>query len=365
MVCSLLLAAPAASARQVAAVPVPPLRDYYNLFAGPVLVGGAAVWAQRDAKGRWLIRRAGRSVTTLATLPTGELRDRLHPLALSSSGRSLAVVDSVFKSLGSMQYDTLVDRVLLGRLPTPLQMLAGCSHGSPRCVGDAVCASSPGYSEWTISLGAGTAAWLRSCTAPGVSPRTSADIYVRSLGGSPLRLRLHFDEPYPGPTSLIAAGNFIAYFDEGEIMVWDAAHNREAYRVSDPPNRRIQNFALQADGTLAITLVSIPPLGIPPYSVVWTSPAHPGLHPVPGAPYGPVRLVSNRLLYPETERAGDPTHLVLEELPSGKRRFIANLVPHQLAGYPVQANYWLDQHHATWATGPPGLTYRIYAIALP
>ncbi|HEY7633652.1 MAG TPA: hypothetical protein VH817_23320 [Thermoleophilaceae bacterium] len=333
------------------------------MFTGPVLLGGAAVWAQHDADGRWRIYRAGARVVKLKTLPAGGSGHLYHPVRLAAGGRSLAVVDTSYRVINGhdMDYATLVDRVLLGSLDRPFVRLAGCGYGNNGCAANPPCGIY-GLPSWNVSVGNGTVAWMQACPGP-------VELDARQVDGGPLLLRVALNPPFARVPALLAAnGDYVALLEDNQIVVWDLAAGRELYRLTPPSGQLIARCAIQADGTIALATSANTIGGDPPFHLGWASPAEPFMHPLPGTPVAGLRLSNNRILFAEGPQFGPQRALVLEQIPSGYHRIITNFGPsHSLANDPatLDPSYELDAHHAAWATQLAGATVGDHRTSRP
>jgi hypothetical protein len=346
---SAALIAPVASASRVATVRLTARFTGYDRFAGPVLLKGRPVWGEHDADGRWRIYRAGARTAKLKTLPTGGGRSFYHPIDLSASGSSLAVVDSAFQVLDPQggDYRTRVDRVLLGGVSKRFVQLAGCGYDTTTCEATPPCPPAFGFASWDASVGNGTAAWVSYCQGP-------TALQARKVAGGPLLLNLSLDLTFtPVVQQISAAGNFVAFLNDNKITVWDLATGEEAYRIPAPPGQLIARYAVQADGTVAVACSTNAVGANPPFALSWASPAHPSLQLLRGSPVGQLRLVNDRILFAEGPQFGPRRSLVLEQLPGGQRTVLTHFgAKHALAneGFTLDSSYALDAHHAAWAT---------------
>jgi hypothetical protein len=347
-----LVLAQAAEARRVATVRLPARFTRHELFAGPVLLGGAPVWAQRGADGRWRIyRMAGRRVK-LRTLPRAGGGRVFHLVDLSASGGWLAVAEQANEILypGIPGDDATVmraDRVLLGGLGRRFVQVAGCYGAS--CTSDPPCGT---YADagWDVSVGNGTVAWLPFCPFP-------IEVQARRAAGGPLLLSATLDPPFtPVFTMVVASGQFVAVLEYNQVVVWDLSGGQQSYKITPPPGQLVARVALQADGTIALATSTNSVAPDTPYQLAWATPSHPFLHPLPGSPVGQLRLVNNRILFAAGPQFGPRRALVLEHIPDGRRRVITSFGPSgTLAndGFAFDSSYALDAHHATWATQLP------------
>lgn len=351
-----LVFAPAAGARRVATVRLPARFTPYERFAGPVLLGGAPVWAQRGADGRWRIYRQTHRRVKLRTLPRAGGGRVFHLVDLSASGGWLAVAEEAYELLhpgipGDDVSVTRADRVLLGGLGRRFVQLAGCYGAS--CKSHPPCGTyaTPG---WDISVGDGTVAWMPFCPGP-------VDLHVRDADGGPLLLSATLDPPFtPVPTMVAARGHFAAVLKYNDVIVWDL-RNGQRYTIAPPPGRLVARLALQADGTIALATSTNGAAPELPFQLAWASPSQPFLHPLAGAPVGQLRLVNDRLLFAEGPEFGPRRRLVLEQLPDGRRSTITSFGPKgTLANddFALDSSYALDARHITWATQLPAPRHR-------
>jgi len=314
--------APSASARRAATVRLPARFTPYDRFAGPVLLMGAPVWAQHDRDGRWRIYRAARRRAKLKTLPAGGTGHLFHPVRLSASGRSLAIVDTSYEVLypRDEEYATRVDRLLLGGLDQPFVQLAGCGYGANDCASHPPCGIYA-LPSWWVSVGDGTVAWIQACPGP-------VELDARRTDGGPLLLRSPRNPPFePFPALAVASGDFVALLESDRVIVWNLSTGTEHYRVAPPSGDLLVGCAVQSDGTIAVETSANPTGVAAPYRLAWASPAEPFLHPLPGSPVAQVLLNDNRLLFAEGPEFGPQRALVLEQIPKGDRRILTNFGP--------------------------------------
>jgi hypothetical protein len=312
-------------------------------FAGPVFVGGAPVWAVHAANGQWLIRRAGRPTVTLARLPAVGVRRIYHPVALSGSGRFFTVRDSAFYVVNGhdMQYETRVDRVLVGGLGRPLEPL----HALPTCRPAATSA----LSNWNAAIGDGTVAWLHFCA-------DGADLLARRATGGSVLLTRRLAPPSLVPQSigLAVAGKFVATLESDTLVVSNLLTGA-SYQVDPPPGRIVTGYAVQRDGTAVLSTGRDLAIPAPPFTLGWVSAAEPVLHPLPGSPVGQIVMSGDRVLFAEGPLFQPQRRLFVDEIPTGRRRFIARVGgAGNLIYEGAEPSFAIDAHHVAWAAEVSG-----------
>jgi hypothetical protein len=341
--------APSASARRVATVRLTRGYTRYDVFAGPVLVGGAPVWAQRGRDGHWRVYRAAKGrVSKLRTLPLGGPANDFSPLGLEATGRSLGISNISMAPLDPLgaQYRTDVDRLLLGTLGQPLKQLAGC-YGVTACQSDPGCFGNA--QPFGLRMGAGTIAWVQYC-------RRELHVGARAIAGGPLLIdrKLGLGRYELPRFAMAVSGRYLAFVLNDQLTVTDLSTGAAALRLDPPPGRSIAQVAIQADGTVAFDTAPAGTLAGPPYELDWASLAQPWPHSLTGRAVDSLRLVDNRLLFTDGPEFGPTRALVLDQIPDWPRRVISNFgARHSTLGegsVAYNTAYDLDSHHAAWAT---------------
>jgi hypothetical protein len=196
----------------------------------------------------------------------------------------------------------------------------------------------------TVALDAGVAAYTE-LDCEGQTLR----VVVRDVGhgGKPLVVR---DAAISGGCcrDVAIAGQFVAWSDRSEVVVYDRRGRRVAYRARVGPKAGIDvdlGFDLQPDGKLAVAYRLVEFARTGPTTIAWFSPSAPSPHVLPlRGTSTRVRIADDRITF---ERFLTPkaSSLDIANL-AGRAQTVARFAP------PVQlrSGFDFDGHHIAWAS---------------
>ena len=326
---SLAVAAPAPAAETV---------GRGGVTAGPVLTGGAVLWADAPSgTPRVLSGAPSRRPVVVGRWPAARVRDTGRTVAaLAAAGdRAAAVVETCTTTVdGDAVFLGCAERAFGGTpgghfapfgRPLPRRGPPGCS--SPRA-------------PVSVAAGIGVIAVAETPSCQGIARAAGRSRIVVHRGAARQLI------PSAGATRLRMAGRYLAYlegrrFPRGAVL-YDLARRERVRRVS---GSTLQAVDVQADGTLALlrsdrarTCVSVLRRGAAREQRVACGVAAPD-----------VAIAGGRVLFTQGRR------LVLAR-PGGRRRVLA-----RPGGY---GHFDLAPDRAAWTAGPPSGIQRIRVAAL-
>jgi hypothetical protein len=299
------LAAPAGAAVP-AGIPTPEPR------AGPVLAGGAAVWAaELDRHGfRLLTGRAGGSATELLAVPAGPGRIVIPSLAASPQRTVMSYATGSRATRGGTSFErrTVLTLGADGRRET---LDEDCRIGGIPDIPRLVDASADAV-VFPRCEPSGHRAVVRDYAGP-----APVDQHVPAAKLAGLRL----------------AGRYMAWLDgppgdvnnRADVVVHDRLSGTEAYRIPQAAIGELHSLDLQADGKVAYSYAA--PGG---RRVAWASPSEPRPHvlPLPARESYEVRIAGDRIAFVTGVQPGAGS-LTLGEVGvadlAGRARAVGNL----------------------------------------
>jgi hypothetical protein len=250
-------------------------------FSGPVVAGGEAVWASPRADSGFdlLAARPGGPYRTVERYPGYRESDGhdvyLLPQLSAAGSRVGLAIDA--EPIPFSRYDNLLEPagadVLVGAPTGPLEPVLHCQPGLPAGVSAAV------TDRGVILPGP-------DCDAARVS-----GIALRSDGMSEARPLT------PNGRRVRAAGPFAGWIGrDGDVVVYDTRTAAVAYRIVTATGSRIADWALQADGKVALALA---PDANSQAVLTWYSPEEPAAHPIglPSARAWELQIAADRIAY--------------------------------------------------------------------
>ncbi|MFN2627037.1 MAG: hypothetical protein ABR569_00165 [Gaiellaceae bacterium] len=291
------------------------------LVAGPVLAGPRVVWAEH-AGGESILRAWPHQPPLWRSVTSSFSGDLAGSAAVIAFARSTEACPSQPGVACPVESETLA-----GPPRGSLQRLGAARRCSLGSGGQHLDVEGRRVASFDLDCGDGTA--RLSVWEPG--------------SGAP---RIVAREPAGGKSccDLALAGRYVAWRSGAGVAVYDLTAGRRLYRVA-APGEAIAAFDVQADGKLALALVS----GGRTAWLAWTAPGSPRLHrlglPVTLPARGPaVRLAGDRIVF-ERPSSGATVQLAASDL-RGRMRTLARFAGRveQVGGFDA------DSTRVAWAS---------------
>jgi len=298
------------------------------LWQGPALAGDAVVWAE-EANGtgslhRWTPTRGDRVVYSSDSLALG------RPLAAS---RSLLAFERGYPSCApqpGVACPQLEDAVV-GPPTGPFKTFVPPRKCSMPTLGN------------TLALDGGVAAYIQlDCD------RQQLRVVVRNVGRAKGPVVIREAAVSSGCCRDVAlAGNFVAWSNRNDVVVYNRIAHRVAYRARIGPGAGVNvdlGFDLQRDGKLAVAYRFVEVARAGPTNVAWFSPSAPRAHVLPlRGSDTPIRIAADRIAL-ERFSSRSAGLLVVSDLAGGLLP-VASITP------PLRFRAFdFDGRHVAWAS---------------